>query len=133
MMAQITILLLFLILSQSVFGIIQLRNFNKFVNNLKEKYRGHQGYYLSIERYKKALSSAIVLIVTDESKNVVEAYRYSGKSFFSRFIELKEVKNLNLMSENFKDKIKSYSTPVYKAILLILEKNSEEKYNEDKF
>ncbi|WP_296140817.1 transcriptional regulator GutM [uncultured Anaerococcus sp.] len=96
MIKDVVIILLFIIICQGVLGIYQLKKYDKFIKNLQTKYKGLDRYYLLSERAGNKFQSLILIVIMDNSYNIIEAYSYSGYTVFSSFKNLKSIENKNI-------------------------------------
>lgn len=93
---NVVIVLLFIVLCQGLLGIYQLKKYDKFIKNLQDKYKGCGAYYLLSEKVGNKFRSLIIIVIMDNSSNIIEAYSYSGNTVFSQFKEIINIENQNI-------------------------------------
>lgn len=126
-MDKLVILLVFIVFAQSVLGLYQIKKYYKFVNNIKNKYMGENGYYLGIEKSGKGPFSLVVLCLIDDKDFIKEAYVYKGISIMAKFKELSSLEGIDINSQEFIKIKQTYSREIIKAIDIIIKHRLENK------
>lgn len=122
MEGYIAIALLILVL-QLIFSVHQLRKYDRFIQQLVEKYNV-KGYSLYSETAKKIFSTVVVVIVTDENNKVVEAYEYKGLTIFARFYLIDEIIGRKLNKDFYREMEQKEDNLTLEAIIKIIERNN---------
>lgn len=122
MEGYIAIALLIIVL-QLIFSVYQLRKYDRFIKELVKKHNT-KGYSLYSETVKKFFKTVVVVIVTDDTNKVVEAYEHDGVTIFARFYPMQELAGQTL-DKNYYQKVKNQEKNLAtNAILKLMERNN---------
>lgn len=122
---NLVIVLLSIVLIQWMLGFFQIMSFDKFLQELRRRYRDSKGYYLYVENIRKITGSVLVVLIIDDRSCVVEAYLYSGVFVLAKFKSISEIIGLCIFDEELFLKISGYR----KSVCAVIEKIRDREEN----
>ncbi|WP_282920251.1 transcriptional regulator GutM [Ignavigranum ruoffiae] len=120
MVKPIIIIVLFMMFLQTLLSIYQIKYYEKFVKEIAKKYSSRENY-LYTEMSSNKFNRLIVVIVIDEHRIVIDAYKFHGKFWFSKFVQIPEIIGLELYQNTLNEvslnnKIKDVLTKIIERI-----------------